>query len=306
MNIRNPYLNDLMERIVRRELFEGRRDLRRSIRNLVDLGLEVSGGRLQKRMMGVFQTMLDREDSPYYDLILNTIHHVDHDWITTFGVNFGWNALTTGAVRIRELEAYRGHNIPWSLTLHMAAGPDSMTGGEYRRLVREGMELGICAYFLMPEDAPSVRTALELAGASRECAFLLFLPRGFDVNGQITALTMCRNIMLVIDTEEPDWMEMARTLREKKCLYSLCRHYAAPEDGKDILSGQWMERVQPWAGAAALLLPAGSAGAFASGRRSPGFHRRTYRFRSSALSPLLHPRSPALQSAGTIRMRRPR
>lgn len=250
----------MVEHIVRRELFEVQRDPRRSIRNLVDLGMEVSGGRLQKRMMGVFQTMLDHEDSPYYDLILNTIHYADHDWITTFGVNLGWNALTTGAARIRELEARRGHNIPWSLTLHMAAGPGGVTGGEYRRLVREGMELGIYAYFLMPEDVPSVRTALDLADPNRECAFILFLPPDFDVNGQITVLVAHHNIMLVVDTEEPGWTEKVRALRESGCLYSLYRHYAASEDGEDILSGRWMERIRPWTGVAAFLLPSGGTG----------------------------------------------
>ena len=249
----------MVENIVRRELFEVRRDPKRSIRNLVDLGMEVSGGRLQRRMMGVFQTMLDREDSPYYDLILNTISRVDHDWITTFGVNFGWNGLTAGAARIRELEAQRGHNIPWSLTLHIAEEPGSMTGGEYRRLVREGMELGICVYFLMPEDIPSVRTALDLAGTDRECAFLLFLPPGFDVKGQITALTLHHNVMLAVSTEAAEWTEKVRALRENGCLYSLYRHYAASADGEDIVSGRWMERIRPWAGVAALLLPLGGA-----------------------------------------------
>ena len=245
----------MVENIVRRELFEVRRDPKRSIRNLVDLGMEVSGGKLQKRMMSVFQEMLDREDSPYYDLILNTISRVDHDWITTFGVNFGWNGLTAGAARIRELEAQRGHNIPWSLTLHMAAGPDSMTGGAYRRLVQDGMELGIHVYFLMPEDDPSVQAALELADASRECAFILFLPQGFDVKGQIAALTVHHNIMLVVDTEGPDWTEKVRPLREHGCLYSLYRHYATPADGEDIVSGRWMERIRPWTGVIAFLLP---------------------------------------------------
>lgn len=251
----------MVEHIVRRELFEVQRDPRRSIRNLVDLGMEASGGRLQKRMMRVFQGMLNHEDSPYYDLILNTINHADHDWITTFGVNFGWNALTAGAARIRELEAQRGHNIPWSLTLHMAAGPCSMTGGEYRRLVLDGTELGIYVYFLMPEDVPTVRAALDLADAGRECAFLLFLPPDFDVKGQIAALTAHHNTMLVVDTEEPGWTEKVRALRERRCLYSLYRHYAAAADGEDIVSGRWMARIRPWAGVAALLLPSGVGGA---------------------------------------------
>ena len=251
----------MVEHIVRRQLFEVQRDPKRSIRNLVDLGMEASGGRLQKRMMRVFQAMLNHEDSPYYDLILNTIRHADHDWITTFGVNFGWNGLTAGAARIRELEAQRNHNIPWSLTLHMAEEPRSMTGGEYRRLVQDGTELGIYVYFLMPEDIPSVRAALDLADADRECAFILFLPPDFDVKGQMAALTLHHNVMLTASTEAPDWPEKVRALRENGCLYSLYRHYAAAADEKDIVSGRWMERIRPWTGAAAFLLPSGGGAA---------------------------------------------
>ena len=249
----------MVENLVRRELFEVKGDPKRSIRNLVDLGMEASGGRLQKRMMRVFQAMLNHEDSPYYDLILNTVNQVNHDWIATFGVNFGWNGLTVGAARIRESERQRSHNIPWSLTLHMAAGPDSMAGEAYRRLVLDGTELGIYVYFLMPEDTSSVQTALELADANRECAFILFLPRGYDVKGQISALTLRHNTMLVVGTEEPDWTEKVQTLREAECLYSLSRRYATPADGEDIVSGRWMERTRPWTGVATFLLPAGSA-----------------------------------------------
>lgn len=149
----------MAEHIVRRTLFEVPRDSRRSIRNLVDLGLEVSGSRLQKRMMGVFQGMLDHEDSPYYDLILNTIHHVDHDLLTTFGVNFGWNALTAGAAHIREMEVHRGHNIPWSLTLHIAAESGSMTGGGITAWCGtvwslESMCIFSCRRMLLPSKRP--------------------------------------------------------------------------------------------------------------------------------------------------------
>lgn len=251
----------MVENIVRRKLFEIQRDSKRSIRNLVDLGVEVSGGRLQKQVMSGFQTLLNHENSPYYDLIINTINHTNHDWITTFGVNLGWNGLTVGAARIRELEAQRKHNIPWSLTLHMAAGPDSMTEEDYLRLVLDGMELGICIYFLMPEDAPSVQDALELADANRECAFLLFLPRGFEVTGQLPALSLYHNIMLVASAEEPNWTDRVQALREAGCLYSLYRHYAASADGEDIVSGQWMERTLPWTGVISFLLPEGGADA---------------------------------------------
>lgn len=244
----------IAETILRRQLYQAQRDPKRSIRNLVDLGLEASGGSLQQQMLRTFQEMLRREDSPYYDLVMNTVDTVEQERLITFGLNLGWNALTQGAAHIRELERARGHNIPWSLTFHMACRPGSLTERDYQRLVEEGMELGIYAYFLMPEDACAVRSCLELAANCRESAFFLFLPRGFDAQGEISSLTPLQNVMLLLDTGEPGWEKTAKSFRAGRCLYGLYRRCVGAEDGQATAFGQWMESIRPFAGVAVFLL----------------------------------------------------
>ena len=246
----------MVETILRRALDEIQENPKRAVRKLVDLGMETSGGDLQKSFMGTAQQMLLNEKSPYYDLVLNTIKWVDRERILTFGINLGWNSLTEGAARIRELEARQGHNIPWSMTFHMADGPDTLTGGDYIRLVLEGMELGICSYFLMPEDAASVQNALNLAAACRDCAFFLWVPEGYDWEGGWSGLTLHRNLILGVDYGEAGWEKRAGRLRAEKCLYFLYRRYSSEEDTAQITSGAWMEQALPHAGVAVAFIGA--------------------------------------------------
>lgn len=249
----------MVEHILRQSLHQVQQDPKRTVRNLVDLGLEASGGRLQQRFLATAQTMLAQQDSPYYDLVRNAVNQVDQDRLLTFGLNLGWNGLTQGACRLRELEEQRGHNIPWSLTFHLAARPAGLSAQDYLRLIQEGMELGIYVYFLMPEDFPSFHTALELAKKSQACAFFLCLPPGCDLAAELPALEGLPNLLLGLDTMEPGWQARANLLREGRYLYSLCRRYATPEDVEDIVSGRWMERVLPYGGLAAILISAGGA-----------------------------------------------
>ena len=198
------------------KLHEIQQDPKRAIRKLVDLGMETSGGDLQKSFMGTAQRMLMNEDSPYYDLALDLVQRVDHERILKFGVNLGWNSLTEGAARIRELEAARGHNIPWSMTFHISEGPDALTEEEYRRLVSEGMELGIYSYFLMPEDDASVYKAVDLAGACRNCAFFLLVPGGCDWESGVSSLLSPANLMLGVDFGGSDWEMRVKQLQQQK------------------------------------------------------------------------------------------
>lgn len=248
----------MVENIVRRALYGVRSDPKRTIRNLVDLGLETSGGALHKRFMADAQNLLRREDSPYYDMVVQTVRHVDEERLLTFGLNLGWDGLTVGARRIRELEAQRGHNIPWSLTLHMATG-GKLSTGDYLQLVQDGASLGIGTYFLMPADTDAVDMALDLALLSRGCAFFLFLPPGYPVETALKRLLLPRNLMLCLDCETSGWQRQAELLRDNHLLYGLWRPYATHDESIEITSGRWIKPVLPYAGLAVFLIGRGEA-----------------------------------------------
>ena len=67
----------LVETAVRRTVKNLKKSPEREARNLVDLGLQLSTGRFQKRLFMHAQTMLKNQNSAYYTLIKNTAMNVD-------------------------------------------------------------------------------------------------------------------------------------------------------------------------------------------------------------------------------------
>lgn len=88
--------------VVKRTLKDIKDNPERSIRNLVDMALQFSGGRFQQDFFTTAQTMLQNENSAYYRLVRDIVSHADTDRLYTFGMNLGYNGCTAGAQRIRE------------------------------------------------------------------------------------------------------------------------------------------------------------------------------------------------------------
>ena len=91
----------------------------RTVRNLVDLAVNFSRGRFQKKFLCIVQEMLQNPESKYYQLFMDIVSSVDMDLLIKFGMNLGYNGCTKGAKRIREIEAEKGFNIPWCLILNV-------------------------------------------------------------------------------------------------------------------------------------------------------------------------------------------
>lgn len=239
----------VMESVVDRSLRDIRRDPRRGIRRLADLGGVAASGPYQKNFLAMVRRMLEQEDSPYYTMVCNAVQSADSERLKTFGINFGWNCLTVGTKKIRTREQSQTWSIPWSLTLHIGGGPEDLDAHILIRIIREGMELGIYTYFLFPDGmSRSISTALDAITASEDCAFFLFLPPEQTDAGAIQALTVPRNLMLGISSETPLWQSLAARLRQEGALYFLYRTYDGPDEARDIASGRWADELSPLAG----------------------------------------------------------
>lgn len=239
----------VVESVVDRSLRDIRRDPRRGIRRLADLGDVTAAGPYQKKFLTMIRRMLEQEDSPYYTMVCNAVRSADSERLKTFGINFGWNCLTVGTKKIRTLEQTQTWSIPWSLTLHIGGGPEDLDAHILIRIIREGMKLGIYTYFLFPDGmGRSISTALDAVTASEDCAFFLFLPPEQTDANVIQSLTVPRNLMLGISSKGPQWQSLATQLRQEGALYFLYRTYDGPDEALDIASGKWADQLSPLAG----------------------------------------------------------
>lgn len=231
----------LIETIIRRTLKNIKDSPERETRNLVDLGLEFSEGRFQKRFLQITQRMLHNQGSAYYSLMRNAVCSVNHDILTTFGINLGYNGCTKGAAVIRKIEAERGFNVPWSLTIAINEEKLDAEPDFYPFILQQGVSLGIHTYLLFTTGNPE--KLLSLLQKQPECAFFLFL-RGHQVGSAfVKKMKRMKNAMILVYVNE-DMPDACQKLRDAELLYGVYERYME-KDRERIVSGEWLNAVLP-------------------------------------------------------------
>ena len=213
-----------IETAVDKALRDIQRDPRRSVRNLVDLGQRLSRGKYQSHFLKTAQRMLEQGDSAYYEVAQRAAGDIDHDVIKTFGINVGYNGLTRGAKRIRELEAKMGINIPWCITLEIGHGPEDVALEAIQWLIASGVELGIHTYsvFCHADDLGMVS---RLLADFPMCAFLAHILPGTREAILLAELTLYRNALVMLCTEDPAYEAAAGLFGKARCLYGAYTFY---------------------------------------------------------------------------------
>ncbi|MCD7820925.1 MAG: hypothetical protein LUG64_01755 [Clostridiales bacterium] len=224
----------LIETFVRQKLKEMQEDPDRCTRTLVDMALHFSTGRFQKDFFLAAQTMLENEDSSYYALIQDAATHVDQEHLLTFGMNVGYNSCTAGAKRIREVEARRGFNVPWTVTLLTDSEQYPSMEQDYQSLIEQGKELGIYTWMLHPDAKPSL--LLPLVESQPDCAFALFSSAEQMSSSFLSRAAELKNLILVVKYN--DWAEeFCRQLRQRQMLYGVYLPYRQAEAERVVCEG---------------------------------------------------------------------
>lgn len=226
----------LIETTVRKTLREISSSPERSIRNIVDLAMHFSKGRFQKHFFGTAQEVLLNSKSAYYNLIEDIVSHVNHDTLTSFGINVGYNSFTKGAKIIRQTKMEQKFNIPWSLTLHLGKENLLLHQQMYDSLIAQGKSLGIYTYLIFVSG--SLNELPSLIEKNTDCAFILFVKSEHLTDEILTKLEPLHNIMISVCAGK-NAISACRELRQKGFLYSVFFKYSE-ECKRSILSGKWL------------------------------------------------------------------
>lgn len=243
----NSMTRSIVEGLVDQYLEQIKRDPKRSIRKLVDLGGQFAKGRFQKKIIGLMQSVLSNEASPYYTFVREMMEHTDSDKIKAFGVNIGFNSWTAGARTIREKEAELGYNIPWSLTFHINDGTFALAPEEVRRLIQEGKNCGIYAYLFrfLPQNPGELPLAAyhAVVQENSDCAFVYYLPPEWVTETFVSETSHFTNLMVSVDSGCAFWEKALVLLQKGRCLFAVHRLFSSREDAEDITKDAWMKRI---------------------------------------------------------------
>lgn len=224
----------LIETTVKNTLKSIRESPERSIRRLVDMACNFSGGRFQKDFFEIARQMLKNQDSKYYEWIRDVVLHADLERLAEFGMNLGYNSCTLGADRIRSCQREGGYGIPWLLSFDA----DRVTGRDrreqYQSVLDQGKRLGIYAFLLRIESG--VRDVLSLLENNRDCAFFLSCDPKEVTKELLEEAESVKNFIFILE-DGRNLGQVCRLLRKKQFLYALSVSYGEA-NGMDMIEGQ--------------------------------------------------------------------
>lgn len=231
----------LIEVAVKKALQEMEDSPERSIRNLIDLGLENSGGNFQKEFLTAARTMLENEDSRYYDLARDVLSNVERKKLMGFGINIGYNSCTKGAKQIRELEANEGYSIPWILFLTIDEAALKENRERYSDFFTQGEAMGIYTYGLFVQGDPSA--LLPLLQEHRDCACFLCLHSAQVSDAFLEKMKELSNTVIAL-IHDGNATVVCEKLRSARLPYALIVHYGE-ENAQAILDGSCIRSLLP-------------------------------------------------------------
>jgi len=201
----------------------------RSIRNIIDLGINFARGRFQKQFFRVLQEMLANEQSAYYDLVKQLTAHTDHEKLQHFGMNLGFQACTLGADIIRENEARWNFNIPWAY--HLITGEQGLPPKYLDKIISEGKELGTYVYVLS-QAGRMTKEYEALLQKHNDCAFILLTTPDEVLCELMPWLTQISNLLVLVENQPCKMVETADELRKHGIFYGVYETCSSMEPSK--------------------------------------------------------------------------
>lgn len=243
----------LIRTTIKKALADVRRDPKRSVRNLVDLGLNFADGSNQRYFLDITRMYLSSDNSAYFRLAENIVNEYDHDKLTHYGINFGYNGCTMGARMIRERQAELGCHIPFLLAFNISSSENALTAEDIAKTIREGMTLGIYIYVLIC-SGDNYAELLDMAAEFDECAFVYFVNPRRLTREIISRTSELNNLVTSVrfDERNDECLKKVREMRAQGCI-TIVHYEYKPENINKVLTNQITEQMTETGAIAAIL-----------------------------------------------------
>lgn len=205
-------------------------DTKRNIRNLIDLGLLFSKSENQKWFFNTAKKIISNPHNPYNELLLKIASNVDHETITTAGINLGYSSLIYGVDKLKEKQSKIGASLPWILLFNISHyGPEFLP--QIKEFVSQGRELGIYCYVLQTEKKELMPELCEIIQHFNDCIFLMEIPPEAITEQAGRLLGNIHNVLVSISVEDSDisgttYERAFGILKQNRCFYGFQTLYS--------------------------------------------------------------------------------
>lgn len=206
-----------------------RSNAKRSIRNLIDLGLLFSKSENQRLFFSTAQKVVANPKNAYHSLVSRMIADVNHDTIKKVGLNLGYSSLIYGASKLRNRQATSDCPLPWLLIFDIRESSTNLFD-QMQQFITEGRELGIYSYIVCPHKQNDISALCEIAKRFQECLFMLYVSSDLISQQTADSIGNTNNIMTFVQVSSPHFCsskdrDAFLLLKQNRCLYGFHTGY---------------------------------------------------------------------------------
>lgn len=223
MDMHHRLMRQTIDIAVRKAMVDIQKDAKRSIRNLVDLGLFFSRSENQKWFFSTAKKIVSNPCNPYNRLISRLLAEVEHETVKTVGINLGYSSLTYGSGKLKKMHMETGVPLPWIILF------DALEAcGDFLRFMEafigQGSEMGIYCYILRSFGKEDITALCNIAKHFGECTFILDTEPEEITEQNAGAINAVHNMLVYVrsqrgELEEERCVNAFEILRKSRCFY---------------------------------------------------------------------------------------
>jgi len=203
MELQHRLIKQTINIAVSKAIEDMKGNTKRSVRNLVDLGLLFSQSKNQKWFFKTAKKAISNPQNPYNALAARIISDIDNDTVKTVGLNLGYNSLVYGANKLRKKQETTRLTIPWLLIFNnFGSHPD--TFHHIENLISAGQELGIYSYVFCPQNTNEIESLSKITKRFKDCLFIFQVPSILITDEMMLSLKGNHNTIVSIYLENDD------------------------------------------------------------------------------------------------------
>lgn len=196
----------IIENTIRMHLRNYNGSDKRSLRRLLDTARRLTHSGLAADMLSTVSSLIEDENSLYYDAFRQLMNQADRDTLIHFAVNLGYEGMAKGARRIRQHREQTGKDTSWLIEMHVGEeNAGKYTANAFRSTIRRLSAAG-CSIFSLFLSGPVDRILKTLSPVLREeasSAFLIFLPDTILAQDTMQELISLQNTLFLIPGNIP-------------------------------------------------------------------------------------------------------
>ncbi|NBJ14789.1 MAG: hypothetical protein FNP40_04285 [Dehalobacter sp. 4CP] len=230
MDLQHRLVRQAIDIAVGKALDDAKGNIKRSLRNLVDLGLLFSKNDAHRRLFLSARKAIANPKNTYIPIVKRIISEVDYDTFKKVGVNLGYNSWIYGVSKLIKKQQESGERLPWLLLFDLTESSPAFYDW-LKRLFTESRGMGIFTFICRLHQQEDIVALCEMANCFDECVFIVKTPAALISEQTASIFGQTHNLIISVQAVDHHFSSASdinafQLLKRNRCLYGYHLYYS--------------------------------------------------------------------------------